>query len=104
MVLGDAEGLVLASSSATEDADRLAAAAAACSSLAERYAQLGIPVPQTFVAQDRVRRAVVHRMFSVHGERYVLSVVTFGPPPAPQTLEVALAALEPILERERWCT
>ena len=102
LVLSDAEGLAVGSSSATDGADRLAAVAAAYLTLADRYAQLRVPVPQAFVARDATHQSVMHRIFSVQGERYVLSAVTKGAPLSPNALDTALDKIEHALGRERW--
>ena len=102
LVLCDAEGLAVASSSATFDADRLAAVASAYLALADRYDQLGVPVPQAFVARDADHQSVLYRIFTVCSNPYVLSAVTKGTPLSPHALDAALDKIEHALRRQRW--
>ncbi|TPV93004.1 MAG: hypothetical protein B7733_22850 [Myxococcales bacterium FL481] len=103
VVLSDAEGLAVAHSSrAANDAEALAAIASAYISLSERYPQFDQPAPQAFVATDTNNQTVMHRMFTVAGERYLLSATSKSRSLAPLALDAALDKIEPLMSKEHW--
>ncbi|TPV95212.1 MAG: hypothetical protein B7733_11155 [Myxococcales bacterium FL481] len=105
IVLSDAQGLAVAHSARTDkEAEALAAIASAYIALSERYPQFGQPAPVAFVATDTDRQSVVHRIFIVAGQRYVLSAKSKSRSLTPLVLDAALDKIEYLMAKEHWET
>ena len=61
-----------------------------------------LPAPIAAVFRDQANQVVVHRVFSVGTERYVLTAVATGKSMAPDILDLTLKTVERIIDRARW--
>ncbi len=91
MLLCDEAGLPLAStSSSTLANDTLAAMSALLLNLVDRIEAAGSPAPFSAVFRDEANQVILHRVFSVGKERFVLSAATSGRAMTPDDLDPAL--------------
>lgn len=97
VLLSDAEGLPLASNDTREDPEQLAATTSLLLTLADRITQAGDPPPIAAVLRDEDNRVVLHRLFRVGDERYVLTAVTKGLFLPPDVLDPSLVQIERLL-------
>lgn len=97
VLLSDAEGLTLASNSGTENPEVLSATTSLLLTLADRIAQGGDPPPIAAALRDEDNRVVLHRIFRVREERYVLTAVNKGLFLPPDVLDPTLVQLERLL-------
>lgn len=94
VILSDAMGLPLAASSGARDADVLAGVSSLVLTLADRVVGAGGPPPLAMLVRDTANQRVLHRIFAVDGERYLLTAVAKGTELASDALDPALGALE----------
>lgn len=94
VILSDAMGLPLAASAGARDADVLAGVSSLVLTLADRVVGAGGPPPLAMVVRDTAGQRVLHRIFSVERERYLLTAVAKGTEVSSDALDPALGALE----------
>jgi hypothetical protein len=97
VLISDAEGLPLATNDTCENSETLAATTSLLLTLADRIAQSGDPPPIAAVLRDEDNRIVLHRLFRVGEERYVLTAVSKGLFLPPDVLDPSLVQIERIL-------
>ncbi|MGH1341652.1 MAG: hypothetical protein ACRBN8_08890 [Nannocystales bacterium] len=97
VLLSDEMGLPLAASAAARDADVLAGVSSLVFSLTDRVVRSGGPAPLAVLLRDASNQRILHRIFSVDGERYLVTAVSRGGTLTTDALDPALAALEDIL-------
>jgi hypothetical protein len=64
---------------------------------AERSVALGSPAPVAIMVHDEAHRLLLHRLFRVGDERYVLTAIARGRTIQPSTLDPALGKIEQLL-------
>lgn len=99
VVLSDDVGLPLAASAGAVDVDTLAGASSLLLTLADRAARDGAPAPQAVVVRDESNQTLLHRIFRVGDERFMLTAVARGVEVATSALDPALGTLERALAR-----
>jgi len=97
VLLSDEVGLPLAASTGTRDADVLAGVSSLVFSLADRIASAGHATPLAVLLRDNSNQRILHRIFSVQDDRYLVTAVSRGGEVSTDALDPALAALEDIL-------
>ncbi len=102
VVLSDNVGLPLANNHGGKDIEVHAGLSSLLLTLVDRVKGNELPVPIAAVFRDQANQVVVHRVFSVGGERYVLTAVATGTPMAPDVLDPTLKTVERIIDRARW--
>lgn len=100
MLLSDADGLLLAAIGDTGDGVALAGVSTLLVTFAERTAAAGAPAPIGVVVHDEANRMLLHRLFRVGSERYVLTAISRGRVIAPSALDPALGKIEELLAAE----
>lgn len=91
MLLCDEAGLPLASTTTgTLANDALAAMSALLLNLVDRIEATGSPAPFSAVFRDEANQVILHRVFAVGRERFVLSAATRGRAMTPDDLDPAL--------------
>ena len=101
VLLSDDVGLPLAASSGARNADVLAGVSSLILTLADRVAQAGSPTPTAVLVRDNSNQLILHRIFPVADERFLLTAVAKGGEVSTAALDPALAALEDILEKSQ---
>jgi len=99
VVLSDDVGLPLASSAGSRSVDWLAGMAALVLTLVERAERCGQPRPIGVVVHDASNQMLVHRIFQVGGQAFMLTAVARGQEVSPNALDPALGKLERALAR-----
>ncbi len=99
VVLSDDVGLPLAASSGAQSVDWLAGMASLVLTLVERSERSGEPRPIGVVVHDESNQMLLHRIFRVGADQFLLTAVTRGKDVAPSALDPALAKLERVLAR-----
>ncbi len=102
VVLSDAVGLPIADAGTDDGADSgeaLAAAAAIVLTLTDRLEQVGQPESLSLVVRDVRGRSVLHRIFDVHNERFVLTGIAESTSLTPDALDATLPQLRHILQK-----
>ncbi len=102
VLLSDEAGLPLASSDGTCDAEELAGVSSLLLTLTDRIRRSGSPAPNAIVVRDEANQVILHRIFHVKGERYLLTAVSRSNFLSPGALDPALTPLEGVLMREAW--
>jgi len=97
VLLSDEMGLPLAASTGARDADVLAGVSSLVFSLADRVASSGSAAPLAVLLRDAANQRILHRIFAVEGNRYLVTAVSKGGEISTDALDPALAALEDIL-------
>jgi predicted regulator of Ras-like GTPase activity (Roadblock/LC7/MglB family) len=97
VLLSDEMGLPLAASAGARDADVLAGVSSLVFSLADRVATSGSATPLAVLLRDAANQRILHRIFSVEDDRYLVTAVSKGGEISTDALDPALAALEDIL-------
>ncbi len=100
VLLSDEMGLPLAASAGARDADVLAGVSSLVLSLADRVVTSGGPAPLAVLLRDASNQRILHRIFSVDGDRYLVTAVSKGGTLTTDALDPALAALEDILSSQ----
>jgi hypothetical protein len=100
VLLSDAEGLPLATNDTRENPETLAATTSLLLTLADRIAQGGDPPPIAAALRDEDNRVVLHRIFHVGHERYVLTAVNKGVFLPPDVLDPTLVQIERLLAEQ----
>jgi len=100
VLLSDEMGLPLGASSGARDADVLAGVSSLVFSLADRLETSGGPAPLAVLLRDASNQRVLHRIFSVGGERFLVTAVSKGSELSTDALDPALTALEGVLGAE----
>lgn len=98
VLLSDEIGLPLAASGGGSDVDSLAGVSSLLLTLADRVSDIGAPVPIAVTVQDVANRVLVHRIFRVGEERYLLTAVAHGRHVPPTMLDPAIGRIERLLE------
>ena len=102
VVLSDNVGLPIASNTDAKDIELHSALSSLFLTLIDRVRGNNLPAPIAAVFRDQANQVVVHRVFSVRSERYVMTAVATGKPLAPDALDPALTPVERIIDRARW--
>ena len=97
VLLSDASGLLLANSAHADRAEIRAGVCALLVTLAEQLVRTGEPAPLAFVIHDEARRSAVSRVFSVDGERFLLTAVSAGRALTPTALDPVLRQIERLM-------
>ena len=97
VLLSDEMGLPLAASSGARDADVIAGVSSLVFTLADRVASSGAAAPMAVLLRDSSNQRILHRIFTVEKERFLVTAVAKGNEIATDALDPALAALEDIL-------
>lgn len=100
VLLSDADGLLLAAVGDSGQGVALAGVSSLLVTFAERTAAAGAPAPIGVVVHDEANRMLLHRLFRVGPERYVLTAIARGRPIAPSALDPALGKIEELLAAE----
>lgn len=101
VLLSDEVGLPLAASSGAKDADVLAGVSSIILTLADRVTRSGGPAPNAVLIRDSANAFILHRIFKVGDERFVVTAVAKGTAVATDALDPALPALEHALEKNQ---
>lgn len=101
VLLTDEVGLPLAASSGAKDADVLAGVSSIILTLADRVTRSGGPTPHAVLIRDSSNAYILHRIFNVGDERFLVTAVTKGSAIATDALDPALPALEHALEKNQ---
>lgn len=102
VVLSDNVGLPMASNQGGKDVEVHAGLSSLLLTLVDRVEGNELPAPIAAVFRDEANQVVVHRVFKVGTERYVLTAVATGKPMAPDILDPTLDTVERIIDRTRW--
>ncbi len=98
LLLGDEVGLPLAATTGAKDVDAWAGGSSLLLSLSDRLAQGGSAPLSAVLLQDESGQLIVHRIFRVGRERYILSAQSRGQRLSPDALDAALGKVEAILD------
>lgn len=101
ILLSDEMGLPLAATSGAKDTDVLAGVSSIILTLADRVTRSGGPTPTAVLIRDTSNAFILHRIFSVSAERFLVTAVSNGAPIASDALDPALPALERALEKNK---
>ncbi|TNE51692.1 MAG: hypothetical protein EP343_03160 [Deltaproteobacteria bacterium] len=104
VLLSDEVGLPLATNNSAEDTDMFAGVSSLLVSMFDRIAESGQPTPMAVVLRDDDNQIVIHRVFRVQQERYVLTAVNKGTLLTPDALDPAVTPIEQALNRPTWST
>ncbi len=99
IVLSDDVGLPLAASAGAVDVDTLAGASSLLLTLADRAERDGAPAPLCVVVRDESNQTLLHRIFRVGDDRFMLTAVARGVEVLADALDPALGTLERALTR-----
>ena len=102
VVLSDNVGLPMANNKGGKDIDVHAGLSSLLLTLVDRIQGNELPAPIAAVFRDQANQVVVHRLFNVGSDRFVLTAVATGKPMAPDILDSTLKTVVRILDRERW--
>lgn len=97
VLLSDEMGLPLAASAGARDADVLAGVSSLILTLADRISKAGGPMPLAVLLRDAANQRILHRIFVVGNERYLVTAVSRGEDLTTDALDPALTALEDVL-------
>lgn len=97
VLITDDAGLPLAVNEGARDAELLGASASLLLTLVDRVVQHGAPAPLGAVLRDSENKNVLHRIFRVGHERYVLTAVASGGFLPPDVLDPTLVRIERLL-------
>lgn len=98
VILSDEVGLPIATHGGAHVAETLAAVSSLLLKLVDRLATAELPAPIGAVFRDVDNQLLVHRVFSVGGERFVLTAVTRARALNPDVLDPALIRIEALLD------
>ena len=104
VVLTDSVGLPLAMSENAIQGDVLAGISALLVNVRERTIAAEEPAPYAFVVHDESHRSILHRVFTVEEEEYVLIAISQGVTLPHDVLDPVLPYLSQILRAEAWRT
>jgi hypothetical protein len=99
LLLGDEVGLPLAASAGARDVEVWAGGASLLLSLSDRLARSGSSPLVAVVMQDETNQIIVHRIFRIGAERFILSAMSRGQRLGPDALDAAMGKIESILSR-----
>ncbi len=99
VVLSDDVGLPLAASSTAQSVDWLAGMASLVLTLVERAERASEPRPIGVVVHDESNQMLLHRIFRVGSQQFLLTAVARGIEVSPSALDPALGKLERALAR-----
>jgi hypothetical protein len=102
VVLSDNVGLAMANNKGGKDVEVHAGLSSLLLTMVDRVQGNDLPAPIAAVFRDQANQVVVHRVFSVDSERYVLTAVATGKSMAPDILDPTLKTVERIIDRARW--
>lgn len=97
VLLSDEQGLPLAASSRAQDLERLGATASLLLLMAERLSRDGGAAPLSLTVHDAVNNVTLSRLFSVSGQRLLLTAMSVGDHLTPAMLDPALVKLDAAL-------
>lgn len=97
VLLSDEAGLPLATSSGSDDLDRLAGVSSLVMLVADRLARDTGPAPVAVIVHDEADQQLLSRLFPVAGQTLLLTAVATGATLAPTSLDPALAKIEAVL-------
>jgi len=97
VLLSDEMGLPLAASAGARDADVLAGVSSLILTLADRVSKAGGPMPLAVLLRDAANQRILHRIFQIGDERYLVTAVSRGEEITTDALDPALGALEDVL-------
>jgi len=100
VLLSDEMGLPLAASSGARDADVLAGVSSLVLTLADRVASSGGPAPLAVLLRDASNQRILHRIFTVNDDRFLVTAVAKGSEISTDALDPALTALEEVLSSQ----
>lgn len=99
VVLSDDVGLPLASNASARSVEWLAGMSSLLLTLVERAERSEQPAPIGVVVHDSANQTILHRIFRVGANRFLLTAVSRGHHVSPAALDPALAKLERALSR-----
>lgn len=102
VLLSDEVGLPLATNNEAEDTDMFAGVSSLLVSMFDRIVESGQPTPLAVVLRDDNNQVIIHRVFRIHDERYVLTAVNKGTLLTPDALDPAVTPIEQALVRPTW--
>ncbi|MGB5282892.1 MAG: hypothetical protein WBN29_00185 [Polyangiales bacterium] len=102
VVLSDNVGLPMANNKGGKDVEVHAGLSSLLLTMVDRVKGNELPAPIAAVFRDQANQVVVHRVFTVDSERYVLTAVATGKSMAPDILDPTLKTVERIIDRARW--
>ena len=102
VVLSDNVGLAMANNNGGKDVEVHAGLSSLLLTMVDRVQGNDLPAPIAAVFRDQANQVVVHRVFSVGSERYVLTAVATGKSMSPDILDPTLKTVERIIDRARW--
>jgi hypothetical protein len=94
VLLSDEMGLPLAASAGARNTDVLAGVCSLIFTLADRVRQAGSAEPTAVLVRDAANQLILHRLFAIGGERYLVTAVSKGAAVSVDALDPTLAALE----------
>lgn len=97
VLISNEEGLPVASNSAAQDVERLAATSSLLLLMADRMAGADRPAPLSFMLHDEANSTTLCRIFRVRDQRLSLTAVCSGSRLTPTALDPALARVEALL-------
>lgn len=97
VLISNDEGLPVASNSAAQDVERLAATSSLLLLMADRMAGNDRPAPLSFMLHDDSNSTMLCRIFRVRDQRLSLTAVSSGSRLTPTALDPALARVEALL-------
>ena len=100
VLLSDEMGLPLAASNGARDADVIAGVSSLVLTLADRVASSGGSAPMAVLIRDASNQRILHRIFTVNNERFLVTAVAKGNEIATDALDPALPALEEMLDSQ----
>lgn len=97
VLLSDEQGWCIATSSTTQNPERLGATASLLLLMADRIARDGAPAPLSLMLYDAGNTTTLCRIFHVDNHRMTLTVVATGAELTPAAIDPALARLNAML-------
>ncbi|MEZ4468480.1 MAG: hypothetical protein R3F43_29600 [bacterium] len=97
VVLADERGLVLAENDGARDAEARAGLSALTLTLSDSHIQSGAPAPLAVMLHDAANQMIVSRIFTVDGDRFVLTAVSKGRFIPPNLLDPVLDKIEQLM-------
>lgn len=96
-ILSDSRGLLLASSADAPRAEIRAGVSALLVTVAQQIVRAGEATPVSFLVHDEKGRSAISRLFSVDGQRFLITVLASGPSVSPTVLDPALEQVEQLM-------
>lgn len=94
VLVSDEMGLPVAASSRARDTDVAAGVSSLILTLADRVAATGGSTPTAVLVRNKDNQRMLHRIFTVSGERFLIVATTMGEEVASDALDPALTTLE----------